>query len=654
MQTLLGKTQVSVSQIKNLPSFIGVPDVIKSLSTLPGIVNGKEGFSNLYVRGGTQGQNLILMDGTPFFSSNHAVGLISAINVDALQNIDLYKSGFPARYGNCSSSILDIQLKEGDFNRRKYKVEIGTLTSGFLAEGPIKSEKTSFLVAGRTSYFDIINIPKYIKYLDTIVYKEDLEHGGINYLSMNAFDLNTKITHKFDDKNKIFINVFTSNDFFNSKNISTLSKNMNGYTLNNFLVAIGSRNFVKSNFILSTNLNFSYSNNKFFDINEEYGEVEEIDNFSKRSSISYYCIKSQADYFVSNSLFVKGGIESSLIETMPNTESVTRRYGLTVWEDTVWGHQSYTAHEHALFTELEFKPTSTLSVNLGFRSSIYLTDSYTNFSLEPRLSIRRMITEKSSVKFNYTSNSQNIHLILRNLAGQQDQYWLLSNKVLKPEKVHQVSLGYFGIYREFEYGLECFYKKMAHLIEYRNNHNIDNDAYKNIVSNGEGTAYGIETNIERNINRTNTKLSYTLSWSDRKFSDLNNGRPFPFTYSYRHVASFVTSFPLFENWFLTTSFIFMSGQPFTLTDGYFKGNESFGPYDLYSGINSYKLPPYHRMDVLFVKKWTSAKGYEKNFKISIYNVYNRRNAVFAYVQNGKVVLMSIFGIIPTISYGIAF
>lgn len=659
MQTLLGKINVPVGKIISSPSFAGVPDILKSLTYLPGITNGKEGFSRLYVRGGTSGQNLFLIDDAPLFTTNHALGLVSSINPEAIGNIDLYKGGFPARYGNCSSSILDIRMKEGSRSEHDYKVEVGTLTAGATIGGPIAGGKTSYMVAARTTYFDVINLPKRIKYIDEFEYQADLQNG-ISMISLSAFDINAKLSHQHSANSKQYLNVFTSSDFYSVNNTDRFGSDNSGFRHHNFLVSGGSRKNYSAKLFLSTSVAYSlYSNTFFNDIIRKDNEKDENYKSSDHSKISYLSAKSIADYNFSNKIQYKFGIEGSVYETSPNIQKEFFKEASGVLRDTVYG-QNFVFHAINLsaFLELEYQPLNNTSINIGLRPSGFFNESNNYYRLDPRISYKTMLSDYASIKASYTLNHQFTHLLLSNFSGNPMEVWILSNNKVKPQEVHQLVAGFFGTSPQIDYGLEGFYKKMFNLVEYsfsgveQNTGNI----YDRISSDGQGEAYGIEFFCEKSTGKVRGTMAYTLSWSNRTFSDINGGEPFPFTYDYRHVLSLTNSITIQKGWELASSFRLMSGQAFTLTDGYFAGNDFFEPHNLYSSINGYRLPAYHRLDLMLTHEWLSEKGSLKHLRVSIYNVYNRRNASYAHVKqsSGKLVLTSIFGIIPTISYGINF
>ncbi|MGF7140536.1 TonB-dependent receptor [Roseimarinus sediminis] len=658
-QTILGKINVPLSKIVSLPTFAGVPDILKSLTYLPGITNGKEGFSRLYVRGGTAGQNLFLIDDAPLFTTNHALGLVSSINPGAIGNIDLYKGGFPARYGNCSSSILDIRMKEGSRLEHDYKVEVGTLSAGASIGGPIAEGKTSYMVAARATYFDLINLPKRIKYLDELEYQADLQNG-ISMVSLNAFDINAKLSHQRSASSKQYLNVFTSSDFYSVDNTDWSGADNSGFNHHNFLVSAGSMKNYSAKLFLSTSVAYSLYTNTFFnDIIRKDDEKDEHYKSSDYSKISYLSVKSMADYNFSNKIHCKFGIEGSAYSSKPNIQREFFKQASEILRDTTYGQGFvYRGTNLSAFLELEYQPFHNTSINVGLRTSGFASEGTNYFRLDPRISYKAMLGNNYSVKASYTLNHQFTHLLLSNFRGNPMEVWILSNNKVQPQEVHQLAAGFFGTSPHIDYGIEGFYKKMYKLVEYRFSgiEQSTGNVYDRISSDGQGEAYGLEFFGEKNTGKVKGTISYTLSWSNRTFSDINQGEPFPFTYDYRHVLSLTNSIAIQKGWELASSFRLMSGQAFTLTDGYFAGNDISEPHNLYSSMNGYRLPTYHRLDVMLTHEWESEKGNLEHLRFSIYNVYNQRNASFAHVNrsSGKLVLTSIFGIIPTISYGISF
>jgi len=668
LQTLMGKTNISLASLTSAPTFVGLPDVIKHLSYLPGVVSGKEGFSNLYVRGGGRDQNLVLIDGVPLFSYNHAGGLVSSINVDGIQNIDFYKGGYPARFGNLTSSVLDMRMKEGNACQRKYKLTIGTLTSSFFTEGYMLNKTTTYALAIRTTYFDLLNLPKYIKYLDTVAYNAALsETDGVSYKSYNAFDINLKVVHNLSSRNKLIMNFFSSHDYYadvtkriyktyNGGYVDAEYDFKQGFQQANYLSTIGIKSLIKDRVFLSNYVSFSHYSNRFYRQSYE----REIDTLQRKqsefSTISYFSYKSEIDYYPIEWDNLKIGFELANYRVLPYTKS-DYRFQHTTNVDTVVTMRINSAYHPVLFVENEIKASTTLAVNVGIRMDVFSNGPTRYYALEPRLSVKKMVSPQSSVKASYTYNKQYLYSVLHSFLGLQKEIWLLADSNIRPVEAHQWSLGYFGIYHDFEFSVETFYKRLSNLIDFKPANVLSQNtvvASDKIYTNGIGESYGFETQLSKDFGNISSSLSYTLAWSNRRFPEINQNQWFPFIYDNRHVVNFSFHTPIDQFWSADLSFVYMSGQPFSLPVGRFEGNSYFEPYWIYASINNYRLPPYHRLDLTFKRRWMSKKKHNKTLKLNIYNVYNRKNPAFATAGDGTVNIYSIYGIIPTVSYEIEF
>ncbi|MGC8802843.1 MAG: TonB-dependent receptor [Bacteroidales bacterium] len=657
LQTMLGKVSVSSSQINRSPSFIGVPDGLKSLAQLPGITTGKEGFSYLYVRGGALGQNLILLDGIPLFYYNHAAGLVSAINTYAVENIELYKSGFPAQYGNCSSSVIDFRVREGNKQKFTAKAEIGTLSTQAFLEGPLsQSHKSSYLIAARATYFDILNIPKYLRYLDTTEYYKDMNsYDGVSFLSMNAFDINFKLTQELSTSSKVYMHVFTSQDFLTSIQNTGISNLKNGYRNSNVVVSSGLQSSLSSKIFLNVRIGYSNNYTRNFDYNEQKNDItEKTDNWVKSFS-QYGLAKLSLDFFASNSMTLRTGIDLSRMTTHPFEEHSLYMSEGIIRKDTTKGELTeYLSQGYAFFVEAEKRIASIFSLQIGGRGTYFVSDNDHYFGIEPRFSARWMISPQRSFKLNYALTQQFYHQLLINAYGRYLSIWLPASSLRPPEQIHQIALGYAQIFKGFFAEAEVFYKEMKNLVEILPLEAMSSDfgLNKTLTRPGKGNAYGVEASLEKKWNRVSGHINYTLMWSWRKFDDINYGEWYPFTYNHRHTINISTMLTVTREWSLTALWQFMSGQPFTVPVGYAKGNSALDGYPVFERVNNFHLPPYHRLDVQAMREWTSKKNLRKYCKISVYNLYYRRNPAYAKVDgNGKLVIISLYGLIPTVSYG---
>jgi hypothetical protein len=204
----IGVTSIPVSRLKTISILFGESDIVKALSTTLGVSTCNEGTSGLLVRGGTSDQNLILLDDEIVYNTAHLFGLVSIFNTDAIKNVDLYKSVFPARFGGTLSSVLDISMKEGNNQRKRKELTIGLISSKLLLEGPLSDKlwnKASYMISARTSYLTPFLLPQIISF------KNGIANQMFNYC---LYDINAKVNYKINSKSLIFASFYHGNDFW--------------------------------------------------------------------------------------------------------------------------------------------------------------------------------------------------------------------------------------------------------------------------------------------------------------------------------------------------------------------------------------------------------------------------------------------------------
>lgn len=657
-QVIMGKTTVPVKTIKALPSFAGEPDLMKSISFLPGISTGKEGYSNIYVRGGDRGQNLILLDGIKLYNTNHVGGFLSLLNSDVLKHVDVYKGGFPSRYGGRASSVIDIYTKDGNSKELKGKFNIGLLNSGFMVESPL-TKKMSCFFAARSSYYDLYTIPARREYNQT---------GIGEYFGYTFFDVNGKINWNISQNNKIALSFFTGHDYQKSVeavNYSTQKKNaIDKLNIHNSGISVSQNLILSQKIFWKNSLAFSSYNNKITSITEynEYGStrVESTSTFSEINDIS---LQSRLEIYPDNSNSIKTGIEISRYDFTPGIQAsyFENENVQSIIDTTIGFNTSLNAYEGSLYIEDELSFGSFVRLNLGLRGTSYVCEDTTFFRIEPRISLRFMLSDKFSFKVNYTILNQYNHVLVNNYMGFEKEIWLAATKELIPQKAEQTSVGFFysNEMKQLDVSIEGFYKTMTNLLEYRSpvNESGNLDNIENIVAkNGKGKSYGIEFQLKKDFDKFSTNLNYTLAWNYRQFNELNNGKWFPFIYDKRHDLSVVSIWQISEKYSFSSNFSLSSGMPCTLPIGFSKTDDYFRNYYIFSEINNRRLPLYHRLDIALVRKGKTRKGNIKQFSINIFNVYARQNPVYIYYDNntGKVYQKSLFSIVPTIGYSVQF
>ena len=662
---------LSIKTIKQMPVILGEVDVIKAITLLPGVTTAGEGSSGFNVRGGAADQNLILLDEATIFNSSHLFGFFSVFNPDAIKDIKLYKGGIPAKYGGRISSVLDIYQKEG--NNKKFHMNggIGIVSSRLLAEGPIKKEKGSFLFGGRSSYAHLF-LPLF-----------DIDNKAYFY------DLNTKLSYRLNDKNSVYLSGYFGRDVFS---ISDSFKNSYGNTVLNFRW-----NHLFSDKLFS-NLSLIYSD--YF-----YGLDLTLVEFDWTSGIQNFNIKYDLKHYLSDTFKLQYGLNSIYYKFNPgNIEPTTEDSGVNPLKLT----DKY-AFENAVYIDAEHQLSDKLSISYGVRFSSFLRlgqdelNVYENdnpvvfnddlqiyekatpigienynrsdviesfFNVEPRLALAYTLNETSSLKASYNRMSQYLHLLSNTNSPTPLDVWTPSGKYAKPQLLDQVAFGYFKTINNNAYSLEVetFYKTIKNRIDYIDGANlIANNAIEQVILNGKARAYGLEVLLRKNKGNFKGWIAYTLSKSEQKTegrsaeeTGINNGDWYNTPYDKTHDISITGSYKLNDKWTFGSNLLFQTGQPTTFPNGQYVYNGLSIPS--FDSRNSTRLPSYHRLDIsaTYTPKPNSTKRWKGEWVFGIYNIYNKKNATSITFRQDRMtgvneaLRLSIFGIVPSISYNFKF
>ena len=654
-QTNTGLEIIPINTLKAVPSLSGVPDLIKAITFLPGVSPGRDGISEFFVRGGDRGQNLIMLDGAKIYNTNHVGGFVSLFNSDAIKSVDLYKGGFPARFGGRASSVLDIHAKDGNINGKHSKFMLGVMQSSLLFEGPIKNQNTSYLIAARASYLDLLTLPTRIK--------NNIRSEG-SLAGYTFFDINMKINHKLNDRNKVFANFYSGSDFQGSEEKSKKESSEDHLQLHTNILTIGHTFIPTGRMFLKTSLIYSDYRNK---ISSAFSSNYYLDNYfhksTSTSTIKELSFKSIFEWNPGSNHSVKTGIEISRYSFLPGQVLIQNRDSILASQtDTIIGSAGLLRSlENAFFIEDDISFSNSVSLYTGLRLVGYSYKKSLIFNFEPRLSMRVMLSDNLSVKVNYTRMVQYNHSLVSNYQGFEREVWIAATDSIPPQKSYQFSTGLYGEIPAYkiEFSIEGYYKRMYDLINYQSATGVFSDFshLENLIAKGgKGWSYGLEFLLQRSVAPLSATLAYTLSWSYRQFNELNNGLKFPFRYDRRHALSVLTRITLNKQYSLNSNFVLSTGTPFTLPVSYSKDNSFYYGYFNYSGINNMKLPLYHRLDVGIEKTGKTKKGNIKKLSVNIYNIYAHQNPVYVYYNpyNGKTYQKSLFSIIPSISYSIEF
>ncbi len=670
----MGVDKIKVSDLDAIPVLFGEKDIMKTMQLLPGVKSAGEGNAGFYVRGGGSDQNLILLDGAPVYNASHLLGFFSVFNSDALKDVKLYKGGAPAQFGGRLSSVMDIQMKEGNSKKLSVSGGIGLISSKLTIEAPIVKNKGSFIISARRTYADI--------FLKAFKNSKDPQRIALSKSTLYFYDLNLKANYRLGKKDRVFISGYFGRDKFGfSDQFGFDWGNITGTARWNHIFS--EKLFSNTSFIISNynyKINFGSGDNTF-----EIGS--EIQDLNLKQDFDYYLNANNTLKFGGNIIhhtFKPGEIETGS-DVGFTLNDISERYSI----------------ESALYLSNEQKLTKRLSLIYGLRFSSFsqigpgdvydyntdgeITDTttYKNWEnvatyngLSPRLSASFLLNEKSSIKGSYARTYQYLHLISNSTSSSPTDIWLPSSNNIKPQTSDQVSLGYFRNFKDnqYEFSAEAYYKKMANSIDYRDGAQVTlNPTVEGELLYGEGRAYGLELLLKKRRGKFTGWVSYTLSRSEKLFDDINQGSWFPAKQDRIHDASVVLMYKLNERLTFSASWVYYTGAAVSFPEAKYEiGGQVV---NFYSERNGYRMPDYHRLDLgvtLNNKKFKLAtdpdtgkeiqvaKRFESSWNFSVYNAYARENSYsISFKANETTGIteanqIALFKLIPSITYNFKF
>ena len=668
----MSTSKLDMSKVTEIPTFLGENDIIKAIQLLPGVSSVGEGASGFNVRGGSVGQNLVLLDEAPVYNSSHLLGFLSVFNPDAVKDLKLYKGGIPSRYGGRLSSILDIRMKDGNNKKTVFSGGIGTIFSRFTLESPIVKDKSSFILALRRSYADILAKP----FLKNSNFFDD---GA----ALNFYDITAKTNFELDEKNTLYISSYLGRDVFMfAANQCFNWGNRTGTIRWNHLF----------NERLFSNFTAIYSN---YDYQLAFGS-DDRNKFEWDSKVETINFKPEFTYFINANNELSLGAEFIRYSFEP-----ANAIGVSDGEITDITLPMKYAFEGSFYIGNEQK-ISNLTLSYGIRSSIYsyngpsyryefgvpLTpvsrkplisetkilgnESIQSYSsIEPRISLNYKISNTFSVKSSYNRLTQYIHLLSNTAASSSLDVWTPSTNNIKPENANVYVFGLFKNFQnnDFESSIEIYYKDLYNQIDYIDGADLlINKYFEGDLLTGIGRAYGLEILLKKNRGKFNGWLSYSVGRSELKIDGINEYNWYPTRYDQTHNFKMTSTYKLNDRIQLSGNFLYLTGTPVTFPSSKFVIQGFAIPYNSDNSRHQFRIPDYHRLDisVMINGKKIRRNGKERkndsSLIISIYNVYNRRNPFSIYISLGKgkvtetsvpgeVTRLSIIGsFVPSITY----
>ncbi|MCL2246609.1 MAG: TonB-dependent receptor, partial [Lentimicrobiaceae bacterium] len=657
---------ISALEIKSVPMLFGEKDLFKTLILMPGVSSGTEGTSGIHVRGGSPDQNLIILDEATIYNANHLLGFFSIFNGNAIKSAELIKGGFPARYGGRLSSIIDVRMKEG--NKQSYHGEggIGLLSGNVMVEGPIVKNKSSFMVSGRRTWFDLLSRPIMAAITDGFT-------AGYFF-----YDLNAKFNYDFGDKDKLFVSGYFGRDKYYGKEKyesfedgEKLKENLSAglYWQNGVATVRWNHLFFNQ---LFSNLSFVFSDYTMR-VAENLSIIAEKEkssfglNFG--SGIRDYSLKYDLTYIPNSMNTILMGALVTYHEARPNvlqTKADTAEYNRITLAQGL---------EYALYIEDEINIKGKLRLNPGFRLNFFSVPQKTYFLPEPRLSISYNFRKDLVLKTSYAMMNQYLLLLSPSTLGLPTDLWVPVTKNTRPQRSQQVALGlvYEPEKTKMTFSIEGYYKKMDRIIAYKqgasffldimtNGPEGNTDTHLNWeseITTGQGWAYGVEFMARKSVGKFTGWIAYTLSWAQQQFDELNFGKKFWARYDRRHDVSIVLMYSPTKRINLSLSWVFATGNALTLPNETYQLQSMNGFFNTYSNLlgglgdypypelyyvdnfpykNNYRTEPFHHLDVgvQFIKPHKKRKNFESIFEISVYNVYAHKNPFFYMINRYSI------------------
>lgn len=632
----IGHTRLNKETIRQTPVLFGEADIVKTLQTLPGVSAGTAGLAGMYVRGGNGDDNLYMIEGNPLYQINHVGGLFSAFNTEAVKDVEFFQSSFPARYGGRLSSVVNVHTRDGNMKAYHGSAMLG-LTSGSLSlEGPIVKDRTSFHFALRRSWMDALSAPA------IAIWNSTRDQGDTKIVARYAFtDMNLKLNHQFNDRSRGYVGLYWGNDFlkggekrngdggFESRNIGKLRWGnvmaFTGwsYTFNNRLS--GRLNAAYTRYASTLEGDY-YQGTENSYVSQESSSRNRIDDLSLRAHFDFRPATAHQLHFGAHYMYHR---------FHPADEESRFANGLT----TQTGQSNHTvlpAHELGVYLEEDWKIHQKIRLNAGVHVGMYAIDGQTYTSLEPRFSGRFLLHPSFSLKASYARMNQYVHQMNESYISLPTDTWMPVSRKLKPMQSDQIALG--GYYttgdKAYSFSIEGYYKWMKHLMEYKDNYRFlpPSTAWEDKLTQGKGRSYGVELAARKEKGKITGRAGYTLSWNDRQFAEINQGKRFPAKFDNRHQFNIVARWKAGPRTELTGSWTYTTGNRVTVSFENYQviptpGANLVPPYmtgevDYYTTRNNFRLPAYHRLDLGINLYRPKKKGRMGIWNISVYNAYS--------------------------------
>ena len=653
----MSQVKLQAKTIKKIPAFMGEVDLVKAIQLLPGVQSSAEGSSGFSVRGGSPDQNLILLDEATVYNASHLMGFFSVFNNDAIKDVKIYKGDIPAAHGGRLASLLDVRMKDGNSKEFNVTGGVGTISSRLTLEGPILKDKTSFIVSGRRTYADL-----FLK----LSSEENLRNSVLNF-----YDINAKVNHTFNEKNRLFVSFYNGRDKF-ANEFSELGFGNTTAT-------------IRWNHLFSERLFFNLTAvNSLYNYRLATPEGNAT-AFEWESNMTDYGGRGDFTYFLNPQNTLKFGFEGTYHIFEPG-----RARGLgdqALFTEFIQPNSHaldygiYVSNEQKIGEKIQLKYGLRFSIfqNIGEGTVYHFDDDFqkidsivypkgevynTYMGLEPRFGITYLVNTVSSIKTSYSRTRQYMQLAQNSTAGTPLDIWFPASPNVKPQIADQVALGYFRNFGEntFEASVEVYYKWMQNSIDFKDFAEVLlNEELEGELRFGKTWSYGAEFLLRKNVGKFTGWISYTYSRSLREFKDINDGKVYPAPYDKPHDVSIVLSYEIMPRIEVAANWVYATGRPATFPTGRAYYQNTIVP--IFSDRNDYRLKDYHRLDVsaTWKRKKKENMKWDWDVNFSVYNAYGRHNTWainFVPDENDPNVTYAehtyLFSVIPALTFNFRF
>jgi hypothetical protein len=650
----MSAVQLDIKQLKAVPVLFGEKDILKGIQLLPGVSPSSEGSSNYFVRGGEADQNHILLDEAPVYNASHLMGFFSVFNTDAIKDVKLYKGGIPAPYGGRVSSVLDIRMRDGNSKEWGVTGGIGLISSRLTVEGPLVKDKGSIMISGRRTYADV-----------AVKAVSDIADSTTFYF----YDFNLKANYILGIKDRMYLSGYLGRDIFGRKEM--------GFDSGNATMTLRWNHTFNQELFLNTSLIYS-------DYNYGFKATFGTNSFKLTSGILDYSIKQDYTWYPNTNNMVRFGWNSAYHQFKPGNFTSGSDSDTTGILSTIQPQQ---ALESGLYISDEQKISQTFSMNYGFRlsafnnigpysvktynrnkemidSTAYSSGKFYNTYLgfEPRITANYLLNSTNSLKASYNRMFQYLHILSNSTSSSPTDIWTPSTPLIKPTVADQFALGYFKNLPKdnWDLSVEAYYKILSNLVDYKNGANTFlNPDLEAELEFGRGRAYGVEFSMSRTSGKLTGWVSYTLSKSEKQFDQINFGKWFSARQDRTHNISLVANYQLTERISFSGNWIYYTGDAVTFPSGKYLIDGAL--INLYTDRNGSRMPDYHRLDLGVTYQFKSKKRWSSDINVSVYNVYDRKNAYSISFRKSETVpgtteavRLALFGIVPSITWNFKF